>query len=61
MTTKVRHHKHACSLSVILTAMAVMIRAAADRAFLPAKSLFEPVGDMMILNAKTVVSPVRPP
>src|SRR6478672_13274227 len=38
-----------------------MVRAVADRAFLPAKSLFEQVGDMMILTAKTVVSAVRPP
>ena len=27
-----------------------MVRAAADKAFLPAKNLFEQVGDMMILN-----------
>jgi phospholipid/cholesterol/gamma-HCH transport system permease protein len=38
-----------------------MVRAVADRAFLPAKSLFEQVGDMMILTAKTVVSAIRPP
>ena len=38
-----------------------MIRAVADRAFLPAKSLFEQVGDMMILTAKTIVSAIRPP
>src|SRR6187399_3729198 len=38
-----------------------MVRSVADRAFLPAKSLFEQVGDMMILTAKTVVSAVRPP
>src|SRR5213593_3449299 len=38
-----------------------MVRTVADRAFLPAKSLFEQVGDMMILTAKTVSSPVRPP
>jgi phospholipid/cholesterol/gamma-HCH transport system permease protein len=38
-----------------------MVRAFADRAFLPAKSLFEQVGDMMILTAKTVVSAIRPP
>jgi phospholipid/cholesterol/gamma-HCH transport system permease protein len=38
-----------------------VVRAAADRAFLPAKSLFEQVGDMMILTAKTVVSAIRPP
>src|SRR5882762_1197235 len=39
----------------------VMVRTAVDRAFLPAKSLFEQVGDMMILTAKTLVSAVRPP
>src|SRR5918994_6343680 len=38
-----------------------MVRTVADRAFLPAKSLFEQVGDMMILTAKTVVSAIRPP
>src|ERR1043166_9206564 len=38
-----------------------MVRAAADRAFLPAKSLFEQVGDMMILTGKTIVSALRPP
>ena len=38
-----------------------MVRTAADRAFLPAKNLFEQVGDMMILTGKTIVSAVRPP
>ena len=38
-----------------------MVRSAVDRAFLPAKNLFEQVGDMMILTAKTLVSAVRPP
>jgi phospholipid/cholesterol/gamma-HCH transport system permease protein len=38
-----------------------MVRSLADRAFLPAKSLFEQVGDMMILTAKTVTSAIRPP
>ena len=38
-----------------------MIRTAADRAFLPAKNLFEQVGDMMILTGKTLVSALRPP
>jgi phospholipid/cholesterol/gamma-HCH transport system permease protein len=38
-----------------------MVRAFADRAFLPAKSLFEQVGDMMILTGKTVWSAIRPP
>ena len=31
-----------------------MVRSAVDRAFLPAKSLFEQVGDMMILTARAV-------
>jgi phospholipid/cholesterol/gamma-HCH transport system permease protein len=38
-----------------------VIRGAADRAFLPAKNLFEQVGDMMILTGKTIVSAIRPP
>src|SRR6186997_270307 len=38
-----------------------MVRAAADRAFLPAKNLLEEVGDMMILTGKTIVSAIRPP
>ncbi len=38
-----------------------MVRTAVDRAFLPAKSLFEQVGDMMILTAKTLASAIRPP
>src|SRR3954451_7910896 len=38
-----------------------MIRAVADRAFLPVKSLFEQVGDMMVLTSKTVASAIRPP
>ena len=38
-----------------------MVRTAADRAFLPAKNLFEQVGDMMILTGKTIVSAIRPP
>ena len=38
-----------------------MVGSAVDRAFLPAKSLFEQVGDMMILTARTLVSAVRPP
>jgi phospholipid/cholesterol/gamma-HCH transport system permease protein len=38
-----------------------MVRAVADRAILPAKSLFEQVGDMVILTAKTAVSAIRPP
>jgi len=38
-----------------------MVRSVADRAFLPAKNLFEQVGDMMILTGKTIVSALRPP
>jgi phospholipid/cholesterol/gamma-HCH transport system permease protein len=38
-----------------------MVRAAADRAFLPTKNLLEQVGDMMILTGKTVLSALRPP
>ena len=38
-----------------------MVRAAADRAFLPAKGLFEQVGNMMILTGKTITATVRPP
>jgi phospholipid/cholesterol/gamma-HCH transport system permease protein len=38
-----------------------MVKAVADRAFLPAKGLFEQVGDMVILTSKTVVSAIRPP
>ena len=38
-----------------------MVRSAVDRAFLPAKNLFEQVGDMMILSSKTLVSAMRPP
>src|SRR3954466_6020082 len=39
----------------------MMVGAAVNRAFLPAKSLFEQVGDMMILTARTLVSAVKPP
>ena len=38
-----------------------MVRAVADRAFLPTKNLLEQVGDMMILTGKTLVSALRPP
>jgi phospholipid/cholesterol/gamma-HCH transport system permease protein len=38
-----------------------MVRAAADRAFLPVKGLLEEIGDMVILTGKTVVSAVTPP
>src|SRR6185437_15493868 len=38
-----------------------VVRAAADRVFLPTKSLLEQVGDMMILTGKTLVSAIRPP
>ena len=38
-----------------------MVQAAADRVFLPTKSMLEQVGDMMVLTGKTLVSAVRPP
>jgi phospholipid/cholesterol/gamma-HCH transport system permease protein len=38
-----------------------LIRAAADKAFLPTKGFLEEVGNMMILTGKTVVSAIRPP
>src|SRR5918992_857924 len=38
-----------------------MVRAVADRAFLPTKNLLEQVGDMMILTGKTLMSALRPP
>ena len=38
-----------------------MVRASADRVFLPAKNLLEQVGDMMILTGKTLVSALRAP
>jgi phospholipid/cholesterol/gamma-HCH transport system permease protein len=38
-----------------------VVSTVADRAFAPAKSLLEEVGDMMILTGKTLVSALRPP
>ncbi|MGI8845369.1 MAG: MlaE family ABC transporter permease [Thermoleophilaceae bacterium] len=38
-----------------------MVRAVADRAFLPTKSVLEQVGDMMILTGKTMLSAIRAP
>jgi phospholipid/cholesterol/gamma-HCH transport system permease protein len=38
-----------------------VVRTVADRAFLPAKSMLEEVGDMMILTGKTIMSALRPP
>jgi len=38
-----------------------VVRTVADRAFLPAKSLFEQVGNMMILTGKTITAAIRPP
>jgi phospholipid/cholesterol/gamma-HCH transport system permease protein len=38
-----------------------LVRAVADRAFLPTKNLLEQVGDMMILTGKTIMSALRPP
>src|SRR3954465_8665728 len=40
---------------------APVVRAVADRAFLPTKNLLEQVGDMMILTGKTIMSALRPP
>jgi phospholipid/cholesterol/gamma-HCH transport system permease protein len=37
------------------------VAAVAERAFLPAKSLFEQVGNMIILTGKSVAATVRPP
>jgi len=38
-----------------------VVRAVADRAFLPTKNLLEQVGEMMILTGKTMLSALRPP
>jgi phospholipid/cholesterol/gamma-HCH transport system permease protein len=38
-----------------------MVGSAVNRAFLPARSLFEQVGEMMILTARTIASAIRPP
>ena len=38
-----------------------MVKAVAETAFLPAKSLFEQVGNMVILTGKTISAAVRPP
>jgi phospholipid/cholesterol/gamma-HCH transport system permease protein len=38
-----------------------LIRAAADRAFLPTKGVLEEVGNMVILTGKTIAAAVRPP
>jgi phospholipid/cholesterol/gamma-HCH transport system permease protein len=38
-----------------------MVRAVADRTFLPVKGLFEQVGNMVILTGKTMIATVRPP
>lgn len=38
-----------------------MVGSAVNRAFLPAKSMFEQVGEMMILTARTIVSAIKPP
>ena len=38
-----------------------MVRAVADRAFLPTRNVLEEVGDMVILTGKTIVSAIRPP
>ena len=36
-----------------------MVRAVADRTFLPVKGLFEQVGNMVILTGKTIVATVK--
>ncbi len=38
-----------------------MVRSAAERAFLPTRSLLEEIGDMMILTGRTIASALRPP
>jgi phospholipid/cholesterol/gamma-HCH transport system permease protein len=38
-----------------------VIRAAADRAFLPAKGFLEEVGNMVVLTGKTLIAAVTPP
>ena len=38
-----------------------IVRATADRAFLPAKSTFSEVGNMVILTGKTLTAAIRPP
>src|SRR3954447_21739210 len=55
------HGIHCFSAAAALGAEEKMVRTVADRAFLPAKSLFEQVGNMMILTGKTITATVRPP
>src|SRR5215469_15593577 len=38
-----------------------MVGSAVNRAFLPAKSVFEEVGELIILTSRTIVSAVKPP
>ena len=38
-----------------------MVGSAVNRAFLPAKSVFEQVGEMMLLTGRTILSAVKPP
>src|SRR6185312_7183766 len=38
-----------------------MVGTAVNRAFLPAKSLFEQVGELVLLTGRTIASAVRPP
>src|SRR5215211_3583135 len=38
-----------------------MVRAVADRTFVPARGVLEEAGDMVILTGKTIVSAIRPP
>ncbi len=38
-----------------------MVRGVAERAYLPAKNMFEQFGEMVTLTGKTIVSAIRPP
>src|ERR1700759_3852085 len=38
-----------------------MVGSAVNRAFLPAKSVFEQVGELVLLTGRTIASAVRPP
>jgi phospholipid/cholesterol/gamma-HCH transport system permease protein len=60
------HNLHACLTSgrhegACAEGENQLVRNVADRAFLPAKSLLEEVGDKMILTGKTIMSALRPP
>lgn len=38
-----------------------MVGSAVNRAFLPAKSVFEQVGELVLLTGRTIASAIRPP